>query len=331
MAENNKGKTLQQLADKAHSGLGGLASDADLALLFEDELAKQEVEQPVKTEEQPKETQPAPPSAEPAQTGEVEKGQADLLNLIPDKFKSENATESIAKMAKALSELEAEYTRKSQDLSQLQALVQELSRAKAAPQSVQQEPTNFQSEEQLDIDDSAFFEKPIEATSKVARLEARREAAKLIQQALAAYEQYSSRKMEIEKFRAAHPDFDNFRGEMLEVLREHPEWEQDITALPRIYEAAKQRAALKLQAVSPQITPDTLEKLKSEWMQEAIKKVHESILEEARKRRAASGMLGGTSTTVAQRVVEQPKEQPKSYEEQLFEDILASGPKKLEL
>ncbi len=45
----------------------------------------------------------------------------------------------------------------------------------------------------------------------------------------------------IDKFKKEHPDFDEYRPEMLEILWEHPEMEHDPNALEVVYEKAKAR------------------------------------------------------------------------------------------
>ena len=320
MAEN-KVPTLEELAEKVHSGLE-LGND-EIDVLFGDvnDTSIQEPAQPAPA--------PAPTPAPRVPTPEPAKGQADdgLLNRVPEKFRDKDAATSIEKMSKSYGEVESELARTRNDLSELQRFVQQLSTQRqqqqyAAPQrQVQQAPP------EEEVDDAGFYEKPVENTTKIAQ----REAARILAAGLMQYDQYAMKRTMVDSFKASHPDFDQFRTEMGEVLRENPQWEADPNALPRIYDAAKRKAASKLQLVQPQ-TQNTsnvdIEKLKAEWMQEAVQKAQEQLLEGLKKRKAAAGALGGSApTTVQQRVTTPSREKPLSFEEQLIKEMRDSGPK----
>lgn len=65
---------------------------------------------------------------------------------------------------------------------------------------------------------------------------------------------------------------------------------------------------------------------------ELVKKATAAILAEIQRRRSASGITGGaTPTSPVQRAEPAIKVQPTTVEDQIFNDMLVAGPKKLAL
>src|SRR3972149_6915172 len=104
MGDMNTGSTLEQIREKVHSGLE-LISDADLASFFEE--AEREAQGQTQRQE-PTQIEPsvAPVKVEPTTpVEEASKGQAGLMDLVPDKFKDKDDAAALSKMVRALQEL----------------------------------------------------------------------------------------------------------------------------------------------------------------------------------------------------------------------------------
>lgn len=341
MGETPKaGSKLEQIREKVHSGLD-LLSDEDLAAFFEE--AEREALGQIPTEEATQtQTQPSVAPVKVESTPPVEepsKGQAGLMDLLPDKFKDKDEAAALSKMVKALQELESENTRKSQELSQLSNVVQELSKAPVrreeyAP-TARQVPKQAEPEED-DVDDSIFFDKPTESTKRVFQ----KEFKKAIVDALHEYDTFALRRDTLARFKESHPDFDSLRNEIVEVCRIHPEWDNDLNGLPKIYDAAKALAsarniALNVNKPASAITPAVdVEKLKAELKAElessSFEKAKQAIIEEIKRRKAAAGIISSSRTSTPQeRVNPQPTTTPLTEEEKIFKAMMDSGPQTL--
>lgn len=326
---------IQELVDRVHSGLE-LISDEDLNVLFEE---TEQVAQSDPTKIEPTPT-PAPnPADATPPVVKVGDGQAELLNEIPDKFREkDNATGSIKKMVKANQDLEAELTRKSQELSQLQSIVNEISRKPLSIPNTPvrtEEPTKVEPEEV--IDDATFFDKPTDNTVKLIKKYAPQIAKEILVAGLQHYDTYITRRQVLDRFKSEHSDFDNFRSEVVEVCKEHPEWDNDVASLPKIYSAAKEKAIAKARALNPQVANTLdIEKLKADIRAEledsSVEKARLKIIDEIKKRKAAAGILtSGSPVNVSDRLKGQPKATPMTDEEKIFDDMLKSGYKGLDI
>lgn len=337
MAEKKKG-TLQELTERVHGGLE-LLSDQDLAVLFEE--AGGELQNEPITEE-PKEPSVAPAPAEPAPpAGEPAKGQADLMNLVPEKFRDKDEAASLNKMVKALQEAEASLTQKSQELSQLQNVVQELSTKPSQPvptyQPMYPKTEPKKGEPEPEIDDASFFENAVENSRRIAREEAR----KATVEGLREYDTFSIRRNTLERFKVDHPDFDNYRNEFVEACRMHPEWDNDLSALPKLYEAARAIAQARARVINPQPQPQSqpvidVEKLKAEIRAEleasSYDKARQDILNEINRRKAATGIISSTSAVTPQDRINAPgKTREMTAEEKILDEMMKSGPKALDV
>ena len=326
-----KKKTIQELMEKVHSGID-LSSEEDLAALFE-EVPAQQVPTPSQgnpgiTPNEPPKPNAAPNTPAPAPG---EEGQAGLLNILPEKFRKGDDATSVASLAQSYTDLETEHSKTAERLAQAERRLQELDTVTPEVNPLQvAQPGQVTDEEE--IDDATFFEKATESARKIAR----QEIARVLPTAFQQYDTFSLRRTAVAAMKRLHPDFDNFRSEMLEVIKEHPEWDADIRALPKIYDSAKQKAATKFQAVNPSSSvqaPVDVEKLKDDIRKEMAvdrQTLVASIVDEIKKRKSAAGVIAGSqSTTVEQRVVEQPRTTPKTPEEEMFDEMLASGPNRL--
>ncbi len=323
MVEKHR-KSFDEIRAAVHDG-HELASDEDLVDFF-NEGQEQPTVAASGDQIQAPAAEPAPTQPEPAlPAGTDDEGQATTLASLPEKFRvGDDVDASLKKMADSYNELQAELARSRQDVSQLQSFVQELSNKPGQAPKVQQPEV---SQQDVEIDDTTVFQQPVDSIRRIALAEIRKAIAPAFQE----YDAYSRRREAVERFKTDHPDFDNFRSEMLEVLKKNPQWESDPTALPRVYETAKQIAAQKVQSISPQIPQADIAKQKEEWMKEAEERAVKNIMEAVRKRKSAAGMLpGSNATSVQQRVEQEPKTQQKTPEEQIFDDMLTSGPKRMD-
>ena len=347
---NEKDRSIEQLKEKVHSGLE-LLSDEDLAMLFQD---AEQVAQADPTEQQ-RNTEPsnAPAPVEPAPpVGETAKGQANLMNLMPEKFKDKDEAASLQKMLKAMQEQESELTRKSQELSQLQNVVQELSRPteipryQPAPQPQRQAPeAQPQGVTVPEVDDLSFLDSPVTNSRAIAEAVARQVAEEVARRIstehIRDYDTFSMRRSTFERFRSEHLDFDNLKAEFSEACRLHPEWDNDINGLPRLYELAKTLATARRSGQPSTIGGQNMqnidvEKLKAEIRAEveasSFDKAKQAIKEEITKRKAASGILSTNSSTTPQdRSAPSTRKIPLTREEQIMQDMIESGPKTIDI
>jgi len=346
---NEKDRSIEQLKEKVHSGLE-LLSDEDLTMLFQD---AEQVAQATPTEQQAtNNTSNAPKPAEPTPpVEETVKGQANLMNLMPEKFKDKDDAASLQKMLKAMQEQESELTRKSQELSQLQNVVHELSRPSEAPRHMPQQPQKVQPESQTqevimpEVDDLSFLDSPVTNSRAIAEAVARQVAEEVSRRIstehIRDYDTFSMRRSTFERFRSEHPDFDNLKAEFSEACRLHPEWDNDINGLPRLYTLAKTLATARgsgqssTTGVQNQQNID-VEKLKAEIRAEveasSFEKAKQAIKEEITRRKAASGILSTNSSTTPQdRSAPSTRKLPLTKEEQIMQDMIESGPKTIDI
>ena len=349
MAEQQK--SIEQLRDKVHSGLE-LLSDEELAMLFAD---TEQIAQSAPTPAQPTiEPSTAPAPAEPAPPAEeTVQGQANLVSLMPEKFRDKDEAASLQKMLKAMQEQESELTRKSQELSQLQNVVQELSRPREEykpPQRVAPQPAVQPArvpEPEVEVDDLSFLDSPVVHAKAIAEAAARKvveEVARRISvEQIRDYDTFAGRRTTFEKFRSDHKDFDLIRTEFAEACRIHPEWDNDIQGLPKLYDFAKTLA--KARGSVTDATPSTtsvpatpavdMAALRAQIIAEveasSYEKAKQAITDEIKKRKAAAGMIATTPwQTPEQRIAAQPRTTPLTPEEQTIQDMVLSGPKTLD-
>jgi hypothetical protein len=154
-----------------------------------------------------------------------------------------------------------------------------------------------------------------------------------------AYHVQQERQKYVEAFKAQNQDFERYREDMMAILRARPELDKDERNLPIVYELAKQRYATRLAAMrndlgiqqsqasqpTPPVDMDAVTKA-------AYLKARDDILAEIENRRRASG-IQGSSSAVTPEVRVQPRvtEKELSPDEQIIQDMLNSGPKRLTL
>jgi hypothetical protein len=147
----------------------------------------------------------------------------------------------------------------------------------------------------------------------------------------------------VEAFKVQHPDFVNYQEDMAFILKARPDLDKKAENLPMVYEMAKARHRARLDAMrkelgiptgtlpsTPAPAPSPAPSTATEA--ELIEKAKAAILAEINKRRAASGITGGVPPTSPQaRANPTVTEVPKTVEDQIFDEMLGSGPKKLEI
>jgi len=259
-------------------------------------------------------------------TPEPPKGEPNVLESMPEKFRDKDVQSSITKMSKSYGDLEAELKKERDEKANMQRILDSLSTPKPP---IMQPPQVPQEEE---IEDSAFFEKPRETVMKVAE---RIAAQKILQ-----YHADMEKAKFIDGFRTTHADFDQLRGEILEVLSARPDLDRDQRNLPIVYEMAKQlkvkkindlRASLGLGSPNPIYNTQQPQAVQEPIDREKIKEeLMEAIRVEIQKRRSASGIQGGSAPiNPDSRLNPAPAVKPMTPEEQILSEMMNSGPKKL--
>ena len=324
---NKPVKSIEDLAKEVLDTQEGLKSVDDLKTLFETPRPQPAVAPAVP--QQVAEPTPAPTAVAPTvtvpPTVEPPKGEPDVLGLVPEKFRDKDVQTAIGKFTKSYADLEAELKKEKDERANMQKIIDSL----AAPKPSVTPSIPLPTEEAFD--DAAVFEKPVEVITKIAE--------KIASQKVLQYHADNERAKYIENFRAQHKDFDQVRPEMMEVLAVRRDLDSDQRNLPIVYELAKQlkakkiadlRASLGLAASQPVAqptptpapVPEDREKLKEELL--------EAIRSELQKRKAASGIQGGsTPVNPTDRLQPAPTQKTLTPEEAILAEMLASGPKKL--
>jgi hypothetical protein len=229
-------------------------------------------------------------------------------------------------MAKSYTELEAELKREKDERTNMQKIIDSYT----APKQTAQPSITVPQDE--DIEDAQFFEKPKDMVTKIAE---RIAAQKVLQ-----YHNDMERARYIDAFRQQHPDFDQMRGEILEVLAARQDLDKDQRNLPIVYQMAKQLKMKKLDDLrsslgltntptqpvvpptQPVVPPIDMDKLKEELL--------EAMKAELQKRKSASGIQGGsTPVSPSDRLHPEPNQKPMTPEDQILSEMMNSGPKKL--
>ena len=325
---NQPVKSLEDLAKEVIDTQQGLSSLDALNVLFNPPALNPAPAAPVQpvVEPTPALTAVAPTAPVPV-IPESPMGEP-ILNLFPDKFKDKDVQTSVTKMTKSYTDMEAELRKEKDEKANMQKILDSLS----APRSVT--PAPIQAPQDDDIEDAQFFEKPKEMVAKMVE---RIAAQKILQ-----YHADMERARYIEGFRTQHQDFDQMRGEILEVLAARPDLDKDQRNLPIVFEMARQlkvrkindlKASLGLATPSLQpVQPASIqaqmpldrEKLKEELM--------EAIRAELQKRKSASGIQGGSApVNPSDRLSPAPVVKPMTEEERILQEMMDSGPKTLSL
>ncbi len=323
-------KTLEDLAKQVIDSQEGLMSVEDLKTFFDD---KPQATNPVNQVAVEPVSAPAPQASPvPPVTTEPAVSKPIIPASVPEKFRDEDAMASLDKLSKSYAELEAELNRERGERANLDKMLQNLS----SPPLETLPTAPVGDLDQEEVEESLFFDKPKEATKKVASQVA---AAMLI-----AYHnsltEASKRVQYVEAFKAQHPDFADYREDMAAILKSRPDLDKRVDSLPTVYETAKARYRARLDKMRKELgvseptqpTPPAVQSRSTLTDEQLIERAKTAILEELKKRRAASGITGGTAiTNPTERGQPVVTEKPETPEDKIFKEMLSSGRGKLSL
>lgn len=321
-------KSLEDLTKQVLDTQAGLMSVEDLKVLFED-VPTAPSPTPQATVEPGTAPAPQAPSGTPA-IAEPVAVKPNILELVPEKFRSGDEKTSIEKIVKSYAELESELNKNKREKEELERLVSSLSTPQQVVEPVPSVPDAGVEED----DDSVFFEKP----SASSRTIARQEAARVLLTYHNALQEAQKRVAFVENFKASHSDFETYKEDVAFILRSRPDLDKNYTMLPVVYEMAKQRYATKVEklkatlglqnqpAPTPQPSPPPVDEAA------IVERVKTLLADEIKKRRVASGIQGGsTPISPADRSNTAAKTVPQTPEDAIFEEMLQAGPAKLKL
>ncbi len=320
-------KTLEDLAKQVIDSQEGLVSVEDLKTFFDDKPQAINPVNQVAVEPVPAPAPQASPEP-PVVPTEPVVSKPIIPNSVPEKFRDEDAMASLDKISRSYVELEAELNKEREERVKLDGMLQNLS---GTPLETLP-PTPVGDFDQEEVEESLFFDKPKEATKKVASQVA---AAMLI-----AYHnsltEASKRVQYVETFKTQHPDFADYKEDMAAILKARPDLDKRVDSLPAVYETAKVRYRSRLDKMrkelgvsEPTPIPQPKPTLTDEQLIDRAKTV---ILDELKKRKAASGITGGTViTNPVDRVQPVVTTKPKTPEDLIFEEMMGSGRSKLSI
>lgn len=349
-------KTFDTLAKEVADMQFGLRSEEDLAALFSDGepavVEPQLAEPPTPVVVEPQIPQvPEPQLVTPAPEPQVT---PDILETLPEKFKDKDVQGALQKAVKSYTDLESDFRKQTEELDKLRGIVSAVANtpvisSPTTPQPVRQ-PTSVQrpaaNTQGIDLEevipDSDFFEKPGEAVTKKTRQEAFKLANEIVAQRILEYHDWNTRQVLIKDFRKDHKDFDSVKNDMITIAQARPDIDQmpPEQSLPILYDLAKERQRLQVEtwkktlgipepSVVQPVPPTPVVAQPTISVEQMKAEVLAQIAEEIRKRKAASGITGSSPATTAPQVraTEKPVEKPKTYSEEVFDRMLASGSK----
>jgi hypothetical protein len=322
-------KTLEDLAKQVIDSQSGLMSVEDLKTFFDD---KPQATNPVNQVAVEPVIAPTPQaSPEPPVTiTEPVMSKPTIPDFVPDKFKDGDPATSMERMARSYVELEAELNREREERYKLDGMLQTLS---STPQDTP--VSQVEGFDQDDVEESLFFDKPKEATKKVAS----QVAAAMLMAYHTQLTEASKRVQYVEGFKAQHPDFADYREDMAAILKARPDLDKRVDSLPIVYETAKARHKARLDRMRKELgVTESIPQVQSTQPRstltddQLIERAKTAILEELKKRRAASGITGGTViTSPTERGQPVVAEKPKTPEDRIFEEMMSSGRSKLSI
>lgn len=321
-------KTLEDLAKQVIDSQEGLMSVEDLKTFFDD---KPQATNPVNQVPVEPVTAPTPQASTepPVIITEPVVSKPTIPDFVPDKFKGGDPATSMERMARSYVELEAELNKEREERTKLDGMLQNLSTP-----TLDTPVTSVGDFDQDEVEESLFFDKPKEATKKVAS----QVAAAMLMAYHTQLTEASKRIQYVEGFKSQHPDFADYKEDMAAILKSRPDLDKRVDSLPIVYETAKARYRGRLDKMRkelgvtepiPQVQPTSKSTLTDEQL---IERAKTAILDELKKRRAASGITGGTAiTNPTERGQPVITEKPKTPEDKIFEEMMGSGRSKLSI
>lgn len=325
MSDVKPKKTLDQIVQDTISSNFGI-SDADLQLLFEDPPPEMAHDNEPANATPPVEVEPQPGATEPVEPTEPVKPATDA---IPPKTNPEPSREGDTTPKESSLQISKDLQLTKEQLGQLSTVVQELLKKSQTPRPA--EATN-QPNPLDEIDDQVIIEAPRDTILKMIDLRLK----SVLPAAFVEYDTAVTVRSSLEKFRAEHPDFDELRPVMRQIVAENPAANDNPAAIPRIYDEAKKRKTAALEAMRKELgvqptppTPTPAPAAPAVSEEELLGKLETRLREKIRQRRNASGTLSeGQNTPVHPTDRQAPKtvEKPRTEAEIMFDDMMAAGP-----
>jgi hypothetical protein len=312
-------KSLDQIVSDTLNSNFGISND-DLATLFEDEPTQA--------------TPPIEPATPPIEAATPPAPAATPVAPAPAAASTTNTPEPqrVEPIPVQTKEWEKDITSTKEQLAGLTTLVQELvRRTQIKPES----PKADNKPNPLDeITDQDIIERPKESVVKAMRAI----LGEVLPKAFQEYDTATTARQTIGQFATQHADFNELRPIMRQIVSEDPANNDNMAALPRVYEEAKRRkvaalAAMRKELAIPEATVETPAPAAPATPQlseeELMTKLEQRLAEKIRKRRAASGALTNSQTapvSPTERQATPIREKPLTDDEKLFEDMMNSGP-----
>jgi hypothetical protein len=315
-------KSLDQIVSDTLNSNFGISND-DLAALFEDDAA---LAAPAPTSEA---VTPPIEAATPPAPAVAPAAPAPAAEPTPNPPEPQKV-ESAPVQSK---EWEKDFASTKEQLAGLTTLVQELvRRTQIKPESTKADNRPNPLDE---ITDQDIMERPKESVVKAMRAV----LGEVLPKAFQEYDTATTARQTIGQFAAQHSDFNELRPIMRQIVSEDPANNDNMAALPRVYEEAKRRKVAALAAMRKELaipeapvnteTPTPAPATPQLSEEELMNKLEQRLAEKIRKRRAASGALTNDQTapvSPGERQNTPIREKPLTDDEKLFDDMLKSGP-----
>jgi hypothetical protein len=323
MSDTPTKKTLDQITQDVLNSQFGI-SDADLSLLFEDQ-STDKTPVPTTTVTTPSNatvTEPAP--EEPVVAPVVTPAPVEPAPVVP----SVTPPEPNRQVETVPDKFESSLNAQKEQIAQMQLLLQELVKRSQVTEPAAPKPVVTPNNPLDEVDDQAIIEKPKENIVKLVQgiLKV------VLPAAFSEYDVQVTKRQAMDQFRKDHADFDELRPIMRQIVLENPPVNDDVAALPRVYQEAKNRKAAMLEAMRKDLNiqppappaPPTPPAIPEEEM---LAKLEQRIVEKIRKRRAALVATSPTTEPVqpVTRQTPTPVEVPKTEADIMFEAMLNAG------
>lgn len=280
------------------------------------ETVEEPTENEMVMEEKPTEPQPITEPETAAQPKQEIPNE--IINLLPEKFRSQNIVEAISKLVESYKELEAKFTKTSQELAEATRLLQTIT--SMPPQTQSQQPVTKQETDEFDvnieIDPKEVYTDLPNAIKKAISQAAKQFAQRLNPQTLTS--QVASAvmaQMALMQLRSEDPKtFELVKEDLLQVLKEKP-YLDNVQGLRVAYEEAKERYKKRQEELRRQLIDE-----------EMIKGLKDALLRELASKMPVSREIAGVpANTAGGGAVEIPKTQePKKGPSEILKELILS-------
>jgi hypothetical protein len=223
---------------------------------------------------------------------------------------------------------ESSLNAQKEQIAQMQLLLQELVKRSQVTEPAAPKPAVIPNNPLDEVDDQAIIEKPKENIVKLVQgiLKV------VLPAAFSEYDVQVGKRQAMDQFRKDHADFDELRPIMRQIVLENPSVNDDVSALPRVYQEAKNRKIAMLEAMrkdlniqppAPVVTPVS----PAIPEEEMLAKLEQRIVEKIRKRRAALVATSPTTEPVqpVTRQTPAPAAAPKTEADIMFDAMMKAG------